>query len=473
MDFVFYDTETTGTNTSFDQILQFAAIRTDEHLNELDRFELRCRIDDHVVPSAGALRVTGMTIERITDPALPTHYEMVCRIKDTIASWCPATFVGWNTMRFDEQILRQAFYKCLHPPYLTNTNGNERSDILKLAQCAEAFAPGVLNIPTDEQGRPTFRLDRLAPANGFRHDNAHDALADVEATIHIARLIRDRAPEAWKQLLHCASKSRVQEVLSNNPVFLLRDYFSFRLCEYALTPIGSEPGGTGAILAYNLSVAPDQLIDLDDATLAARMNRTPKLVRRIRPNAAPFVQGMSEGQHLGDLPYSVLAERAETLGGDEEFRSRLLALNAKEEAAPSEHVEERIYEGFTSWHDRVLMERFHSVPWCDRRTIVDQFEDSRYRQLGRRLVYAHCPESLDDMTRSRIARSLATRILGHGVEGPPWLTLAAADEEAAAMQEEGASEHINMISGYRAYIAGRVHEASQAIVLPKSAIWPH
>ena len=37
--FVFYDTETTGTDTAFDQILQFAAIRTDENLRELDRFE--------------------------------------------------------------------------------------------------------------------------------------------------------------------------------------------------------------------------------------------------------------------------------------------------------------------------------------------------------------------------------------------------------------------------------------------------
>ena len=33
MPFVFYDTETTGTDTDFDQILQFAAIKTDDELN--------------------------------------------------------------------------------------------------------------------------------------------------------------------------------------------------------------------------------------------------------------------------------------------------------------------------------------------------------------------------------------------------------------------------------------------------------
>ena len=44
MSLVFYDTETTGTETFFDQILQFAAIRTDEQLNEIDRLEIRCRV---------------------------------------------------------------------------------------------------------------------------------------------------------------------------------------------------------------------------------------------------------------------------------------------------------------------------------------------------------------------------------------------------------------------------------------------
>ncbi|WP_170340892.1 exonuclease domain-containing protein [Ruegeria arenilitoris] len=48
MGYVRYDTETTGTDTTFDRILQFAAIRTDYNLNELDRFEIRCRLLAHL-----------------------------------------------------------------------------------------------------------------------------------------------------------------------------------------------------------------------------------------------------------------------------------------------------------------------------------------------------------------------------------------------------------------------------------------
>ena len=35
--YLFYDIETTGLNKAFDQVLQFAAIRTDPELNEIDR----------------------------------------------------------------------------------------------------------------------------------------------------------------------------------------------------------------------------------------------------------------------------------------------------------------------------------------------------------------------------------------------------------------------------------------------------
>ena len=44
MAFIFYDTETTGKDTSFDQILQFAAIKSDDELNVIDTFDVRCRL---------------------------------------------------------------------------------------------------------------------------------------------------------------------------------------------------------------------------------------------------------------------------------------------------------------------------------------------------------------------------------------------------------------------------------------------
>ena len=461
MSFVFYDTETTGTNTSFDQILQFAAIRTDDDLKEIDRFEIRCSLDAHVVPSAGAFRVTGMTIGNVTAAGLPTHYEMVCQLRAQLEKWCPTTFVGWNTLSFDENLLRQAFYKCLHPPYLTNTKGNQRSDILKLAQCVEAYAEDVLVVPLNEKGKPTYKLDRLAPANGFKDMNAHDAMGDVEATIFICRLIKDRAPDAWDHMLHCAAKARVESVINDSPIFLLRDYYG-ALKEYPLTRLGDEPNGF-ATLAYDLSIEPSQLSVLDDVQLAARLKKTPKPVRRIRSNVAPFVIPVVDGETVGAFSYNSLLERRNELFAQPSLIERMSSLSAREASVGSEHIEEQIYDGFPSPADSARMVRFHALPWCERYGLVEEFSDARYRTLGRRLIYAHCPESLPDSVRQDEKRLVAARLTGHGFDGAPWSTLDQAAAEAAQFEGEGDGSLAAMLAEFGEFVAVRKRWAKDTL----------
>ena len=60
MTFIFYDTETTGLNSAFDQVVQFAAIVTDDDFNIQEELNLRCRLKPHVIASPGAMRVTGV-----------------------------------------------------------------------------------------------------------------------------------------------------------------------------------------------------------------------------------------------------------------------------------------------------------------------------------------------------------------------------------------------------------------------------
>ena len=219
MGFVFYDTETTGTDTNFDQILQFGAIKTDHELRERARFEIRCRLLPYVVPSPGAMRVTGTTVDQLVDPSLPSHYQMVRAIKAKLDEWSPSIFIGHNSISFDEHLLRQALYQTLHVPYLTNTNGNSRSDSLRIVQAVNVFRPGVLSVPTAENGLPTFKLNRLAPANGHDHVAAHDAMGDVEATIHICRIIAERAGDQWSNFVRFAQKAAVLDFTEQEEVF--------------------------------------------------------------------------------------------------------------------------------------------------------------------------------------------------------------------------------------------------------------
>ncbi len=171
MTFIFYDTETTGLTAGFDQILQFAAIITDDDLNTLDEVNLRCRLQPHVVPSPGALLITGMRPSDIEGTSR-SHYQMIREVRTFIERHTPAVIVGFNSIGYDEGMLRQAFYQTLNPVYLTNTDGNTRMDMLRVAHATSEYAPGALQVPVNDDGRPTFKLGLLAPANGLTHDEA-------------------------------------------------------------------------------------------------------------------------------------------------------------------------------------------------------------------------------------------------------------------------------------------------------------
>ena len=175
MSFVVYDVETTGLNKRFDQIVQFAAVLTDSDLNVTDRIEIGCRLMPHVIPSPEAMHVTGLRIEQLLDSSLPSHYEMVTEVRRSLESWCPSMFLGFNSLSFDEEFLRQAFYLSLYNPYLTNTSGNARADVLNLCRITAAFRPDVLTPAIDDDGRKLFRLKLLAEANGIAAPTSHRA----------------------------------------------------------------------------------------------------------------------------------------------------------------------------------------------------------------------------------------------------------------------------------------------------------
>ena len=269
MPYVFYDTETTGTNTAFDQILQFAAIRTDDDLNELERFSIRCRLLPHIIPSPIALLLTRVTPAMLTDSDLPSHYAMIRQIRDTLLKWSPATFIGFNSIVFDETLLRQALFQTLHPAYLTNTNGNARSDVLRVAHAASAYTPDAIVVPSDDRGRQVFALDRLALANGYNGNDAHEAMADVMATIYMARLIRSRAPDLWAAMDRTTTKNAVNDYVATDSLFSLTESYFGQSHSWLVTPCGQNPNDAGQLAFFDLSFNPDDYRFLSAEELVA------------------------------------------------------------------------------------------------------------------------------------------------------------------------------------------------------------
>jgi len=319
MTFAFYDLETTGTSPAFDQPLQFAAILTDDALAEIERVNLRCRIAPHVIPSPWALAVTGVRPAQLLDPALPTFFELAQQIGALIKRWSPAIWTGFNSVRFDEEMLRQAFYQNLQPDiFATQFNGNTRFDVLTALYAVWYRQPGLFEWPVEVDGRLRFNLDRIAPLNGFAAHDAHDALGDVEATIHIARRIADRAPALWAELLANRDKAHVQASLETYQPMALVERFGGGPPHATVGYFcGMSASNANQAAFFDLDATdPADLLAVDDATLFAAVDATPKVIRAFSINKSPALLSVS-------TPSAIQVQRAHVIATAPDFRARV------------------------------------------------------------------------------------------------------------------------------------------------------
>ena len=456
MPFVFYDTETTGVETAFDQILQFAAIKTDDDLNELDRFDIRCRLMPYIVPSPGALRVTGMTPAMLTDPSLPSHYEAIRRVREKLTEWSPAVFIGYNSIAFDEELMRQALFQTLHPAYLTNTGGNARADVMRLVQAVTVYAPNTLSIPIGDRDQQTLRLDRLAPANGFAHDEAHEAIADVEATIHIARLVKERAPKVWSRLFSTCRKADAIRLASGDEPFALTEFYYGREYTFPVVHCGSNPDYDAQVGVFDLRHDPSPYFGMNVSQLVDALNASPKAIRTVRANAQPILMPLkaipeeARAQFPAD---EVIAERVGVIRLETGFQERvgkaLSDRNADRE--PAAHIEQRIYDGFPDRADQALMDQFQRADWQQRAEIAERLADDRVREFARRLVYVEAPGALSDKSRAAMDDWMRDRILTEDTAAP-WNTVRKALRETDDLLASASGSEEALLTDVRRFL---------------------
>ncbi len=445
--YIFYDLETTGTDIVYDQILQFGAILADDKLVELDRFEMRCRLLPWIVPSPGALVVTATDVGRLDDDSLPDFYAMMHKISERLARWGRATFIGYNSMRFDEPFLQRAFWQALFPPYLTVTGGNTRLDLLALIRAAAWFRPELFDIPRRADGAPSFRLDALAPANGFNAHRAHDAMGDVEATLFLARKVVTRFPELWKPLVARASKASSAALLeSGAPVFLFQHGSMPPVACYRRIDTGGSRQ-SHAILAR---------LDYDwaGAGMPAPENSTAmrSALRRIPLNKAPLLLTLAEAEAIAGLtPSESEYEQGAFLTGDADYCARLAELIepfARPETADGAEVEETIFDGFASLDDERLMREFHGAPLHDQLTIARKFRDPRFRRLAMRSLFVRSPEVMSAAEQERIQRGIARRLDGDAHGEHAWRSIPDAIQELSSDPELAMNPEARRIMGW-------------------------
>lgn len=234
--FLFHDYETYGLSTKKTRVAQYAAIRTDANLNIIEGTEknIFCESPLDFIPEYEACLVTGTTPHLVnlhkkdkTEIVL-NEYQMFREINKDFSE--PGTCsLGFNTNRFDDEITRNGFYRNLLPVYDREwKDGCTRWDIINLVREFAFFHPDKIEVPFGEDGKKMFKLDKLAPLNGFKEEGYHDALTDVRATIFMAKLVKEAAPKLWDYHIHNRIKNNVYSLMTaniNKPMIMTSTYF--------------------------------------------------------------------------------------------------------------------------------------------------------------------------------------------------------------------------------------------------------
>ena len=208
-----HDYETFGVNPRWDRPAQFAGIRTDEDLNEIgEPMELFCKPVRDILPDPVSCLITGIT-PQIAEAKGIFEPEFIARINAEFS--VPGTCgVGYNSLRFDDEVTRHTLYRNFYDPYVREwRDGNSRWDIIDLSRMTYALRPAGIEWPRHEDGRVSFKLEQLAAANGLGHESAHDALSDVRATIEWARLLKEKQPRLFGWLYKLRDKRQADDQL--------------------------------------------------------------------------------------------------------------------------------------------------------------------------------------------------------------------------------------------------------------------
>jgi exodeoxyribonuclease-1 len=400
--FLWHDYETFGKNTRTARPAQFAAIRTDMDLNEIGApIEVFCQPAPDCLPEPEACLITGISPQQCLKNGVP-EYEFADVILSAFAQ--PDTIgVGYNTIRYDDEITRFMFWRNLIDPYAREwQNGCSRWDIIDLARVTYALRPEGIVWPRNDKGNVSFRLTDLTLANGIAHEAAHDAVSDVRATIALARLIKNAQPKLFDFYFKLRQKDAVNTEIGmhlqpRKPFLHLSSMYPAERAHMALViALGQHPSNKNEIIVWDCAYDPSELQGLDADAVARRMfsrqadlpeGETRLPIKTIHTNKSPVViQNLKvlsdEAAQRCQLDVALNLKHAQMVV---ELLSKI-DLSAvwqtvfDREFAPSD-ADEALYDGFVGNSDRRVLEQLRGMDGAQLGQVTPSFADTRLEEL--------------------------------------------------------------------------------------------
>jgi exodeoxyribonuclease-1 len=410
--FYWHDYETFGVLPRRDRPAQFAGLRTDADLVEIGTPQMiYCQPAPDYLPDPESCLLTGILPQTCLEHGLPEH-AFAAAIERELAE--PGTVgVGYNTIRFDDEVTRHLFWRNLIDPYAREwQNDCGRWDLLDVVRTTFALRPEGIEWPRHEDGRPSFKLEHLTAANGLLHEAAHDALSDVRATIALARLIKNRQPRLWDFCLSLRRKDAVLreiDLLNPRPVLHISGmYGAERGCIAIVWPLAAHPTNKNEIIVWDLANDPAELASLDAATARERMfSRSEDLpegvsrlpVKTIHINKSPVVVGnlktlspaMAERWQIDVTKAMQHAEAARQLPA---LSSLWAEVFQRPGEAAAVDVDEDLYGGFVGNGDRRTLNMLRTLGPEHLAQEKVSFQDARLEEVFFRYRARNFPASL-------------------------------------------------------------------------------
>ena len=391
--FLFYDIETSGLNPAFDQVLTFAAIRTDMALRELDRFSVVISLRNDVVPSPGAFITHRLTPEDLKDGLC--EYRGIALIHRLLNS--PGTIsIGYNSLGFDDEFLRFAFYRNLLDPYTHQyANGCGRMDLLPIATLYRIFKPDGIDWPVIDE-KPSMRLELISEKNNLvQSGRAHDAMTDVEATLSLARRLSQQKP-MWRYCLDFFDKKNDQARLDAVDETFQSIFGRHRLCIMVSVAFGSDLMYMAPVLSLGHSTP------YANQSLWLRLDREPILPFNPDSDDRPFVIRKRYGESKIVLPaldrfWNRLTPSQQEVCGkniatvkenQDEFQKLVIHHRAfKYPFVPDLDLDAALYQdGFFSGVEKKEMALFHRAINDGKTAVCENLVSPRVRGLAQRIM---------------------------------------------------------------------------------------
>ncbi len=433
--FFWHDYETFGRVPRSDRPAQFAGVRTDEALNEIEApVSLYCQPAPDNLPDPEACLLTGITPSMALERGVAEH-AFAQAVLDALSK--PGTVgIGYNSLRFDDEVTRFLFWRNLMDPYAREwQNDCGRWDLLDVVRACYALRPEGLAWPQHEDGRPSFKLEHLTRANGIEHAAAHDALSDVRATLGLARLIRRAQPKLWDFALRLRGKRAVSDEIAGaqmrgEPIMHISGrYAAEHGCIALVWPLAPHPNNKNELIVWDLAHDPSELFTLNAADIRSRLfvaadalpaGQTRLPIKTIHLNRSPMVVGNlktlgDDGARRWRIDVDQARRHAELTAAKAATMAGIWPEVFARQALAPRDVDEDLYGGFLNDADRRRLQTYRATPSDDRGDRTPMFDDDRLDELVFRHRARNFPHTLTKPDRARwYAHRLARLVRGEG-----------------------------------------------------------